>query len=373
MKKIILILIIVLESFLCNAQNWKSGIGISGEIVKEVIEYNLDTLLAGVERNGVFISYDNGNNWKQFALKSESVYSLIKIGKSIIAGTNGHDIYKANSINLPWERVIINNLVVNQLKFQNDIVYACTWGTSGPGGIYLSSDKAITWQKYNINPPYGFLNIDLNTGGRIYTATPDGAYYSDNQSPWVKTTGTWGTNWTVNYIGKDSIIYGNEIDGIFLSKDNGVSAQKLNIPARRTFFIDNTIYAASQDELLYSESLNGSWKDMNLNKNVNRLTKIQDKLFASTTEGVYFYDGSITKIENIKNNDITVLPNPTNGLFELNGIGSEKFIFEIFNSMGQQVLKSQSLRNDISDFEPGIYILRVEHLNKIITFKIIKK
>lgn len=378
MKKIVLILIIVLEAFFCNAQNWKSGIGISNEFVRDIIEYNRDTLLAGVERNGVFISYDNGNNWKQFALKGESVYSLIKIGKSIIAGTNGHDIHKANSINLPWERVTINNLVVNQLKSNNNIVYACTRGTSGPGGIYFSEDNALTWKKLNINTSLGyllniFINIDFNVNGRIFVATPDGAYYCDNQSSWVKTIGTWGTNWTVNYIGKDSIIYGNEIDGIYLSKDNGVSAQLLNVLARRTFFIDDTIYAASIDKLISSKSLNANWENMNLNRNVNSLTKIQNHLFAATTEGVFIYNGSMTKTKSTANNTVTIFPNPITDLFQVKGVGSEKFSLEILNSKGQQVLKSQNLRNDISDFEPGVYITKIAYQNTTIIRKIVKR
>jgi len=378
MKKIKLILIVIFGSFICNAQNWKSGIGISDQIVRDIIEYNSDTLLAGVEKNGVFVSYDNGNHWTQFALKDESVNSLIKIGKSIIAGTSGHDIYKAISINSIWERIAINNLLIGNLKTYNNIIYATTCPYSGPGGgIYCSSDSAKTWQKFITNPPaedMPILAIDFNTNGRVYIGTPWGAGFSENQFSWVGTSGMGGLHLvsTVNYIGKDSIIYGGGGD-IFLSKDNGASSQKLsNITGSFTFFFDDTIYVSSEEELMYSKRISESWKNMNLNRQVIRLTKIQNKLFAATTEGVYISDGSTTNIENIERNDITIFPNPTTGQFEIKGIGSEKFRMAIFNSKGQQVLKSQSLWNDISDFQPGIYILRLEYMNNIIIRKIIK-
>lgn len=388
MKKAKLIFIIILGSFICNAQNWKSGIGISDQIVRDIIEYNKDTLIAGVEKNGVFVSYDNGNNWTQFALKDESVNSLIKIGKSIIAGTSGHDIYKAISINSIWKRVAINNLLIGNLKTYNDIIYATTCPYSGPGGgIYCSSDSSKTWKKFITNPIYPdfpILNMDFNTNGRVYIGTPWGASYSENQFSWVSTTGIFSDKVisTVNYIGKDSIIYGGGED-IFLSADNGASAQKLSnisglntlskISGLNTFFIDDIIYVASYDTLMYSKRLSEGWKKMNLNRNVLRLTKIQNKLFAETTEGVYISDGSTTNIENIEKDDITIFPNPTTGQFEIKGIGNETISVEILNSIGQQVLKSQNIKNDISDFKPGIYLLRIAYRNRTVVRQIIKK
>lgn len=373
MKKIRLFLVIILASFFCNAQNWKSGIGISDQIVRDIIEYNSDTLIAGVEKKGVFISYDKGRSWTQFALNGESIYSLIKIDRTIIAGTEGHDIYRSNSINSTWERVVINNLVVNELKSYNGIVYACTYGSAGPGGIYTSSDHAKTWQQYGTSiPPYQFLSIDFNPNGRIYAATPNGAYYSDKPSSWIS-TGIGGTVWTVNYIGKDSILYGDESNGILFSNDNGATGHKLEIFGRRTFFIDDTIYAASSYELMFTKSLSEGWKNLNLNRSLNRLTKIQNQLFAATTEGVYIFSSSPTKNNSIKSQNFGVFPNPTTGLFELDGIEPEKFLLEIFNSNGQKVLESQNLRNDISVFEPGIYILRIEHMNNKMISKIIKQ
>ena len=222
MKKLGFILVLITESFICNSQvwnseiensdtntqNWISGIGISDKIVRDIIEYSEDTLLAGVDEDGIYISYDNGSHWVQFALQGETVYSLIKIGTSVLAGTYGNDIYKTVSIDSTWKSVSINGLVINALKLYKDTVYACTYGLSGPGSVYISSDTGNTWIQYITTAPYAYLDIDFNLNGRVYVATPFGAYYSDNRSPWTQTTGNSGTTRTVNYLGNDSIIYG---------------------------------------------------------------------------------------------------------------------------------------------------------------------
>ena len=46
---------------------------------------------------------------------------------------------------------------------------------------------------------------------------------------------------------------------------------------------------------------------------------------------------------------------------------------DIYNSLGQEVFKSQSLINDISSFKPGLYFIRIENRNNIEVSKIIKK
>jgi hypothetical protein len=377
MKKISLILISIYIFSICKADNWKSGIGISDFSVNSIIEYNIDTLLAGTENNGIFISYDKGNHWTQFSLKDETILSLLKVGKTVIAGTDNSDIYKADSINSKWNKITINNLTIYSIKLHNDTIFACGGGTLGPGSIYTSTDTGKTWHKYNTTPPYVYLDIDFSLSGRTYVTTSFGAYYSDNQAPWILTKGDLlSAIWTVSYIGSNSIIYGNH-NYIFLSTNNGVSAQYLNSLGGRTFFIDDTIYITGLN-IMYSSDLKKDWDTIPINKSINTLSKIQNILFIGTTTGIYYgtktdsTTESITIINNINKNMIKIFPNPTTGIFEIIGLKDELLNIEFYNLTGCRILESKSLINDISTMKNGIYFLKVKYRNKILITKLIK-
>gem|GEM_PF-6564325 len=81
--------------------------------------------------------------------------------------------------------------------------------------------------------------MDANDDGRFFAATPFGAFYSDNQSPWIQTMDFGGTIRSVYYIGSDSLIYGTDF-GIYLSTDNGVSGSYLSgIDPGTIYIFDN--------------------------------------------------------------------------------------------------------------------------------------
>ncbi len=372
MKTIGLIITILLESFICSAQDWTPMIGIEDMAVNDIIEYNEDTLLAGVDNYGIYISYDGGSYWNAFALQGETIHTLIKIGTSIMAGTE-NGIFKTNTINSTWYNILDNSLVVNTLKTNNDTVFACTYSYIGPGAVYFSADTGYTWNQYGTIPPYAYLDIDFNPAGRIYVSTPDGAEYTENQSPWIHTTGNYVPTWTVTYIGNDSILYGG--DGmIYLSTDNGVSSYELNGGAGggSIFYINDTVYFGSGGELKYSNDLSQNWKTTGLYKTVKILTKIENKLFAGTASGIYM-NSLITRTREIRKNNIKVLPNPTSSVFRITGIESSQFTIDIYNLSGQKIYTSQELNNDISQFESGLYIMRITLNNSIINKKIIKE
>jgi photosystem II stability/assembly factor-like uncharacterized protein len=392
MKILALSLLILLIFSLCNAQKWNSAIGISGKLVSTVINYNSDTLLAGVDKNGIYISYDKGIHWAQFALQGETVHSLIKVNRSIIAGTYLHDIFTAGSINSNWNKVIINNLDIYALKIYSDVVYACTVSASGPAAVYASSDIGKTWQKFGATPPYAFLDIDFNSDGRAFVATPFGAYYSDNQSPWILTGGP--TVWNVICIGKDSILYGTA-DGIYLSKDNGVTMRALEsiestLNAGRTFCFNDTIYVNTGFDIMYTADISKQWKSLNfsLGDNFKTMNKIENKIFVGTNSGMYYCnldsvnhnDTTINEpndttiyINHFNRNAITIYPNPTTGIFEIQGVESDDIIIDIYNLAGQKVLKSKSVVNDISSLKSGLYFIKIKKRNIIVIRKLIKE
>lgn len=378
MKKILLIPVFVSIGVFVYAQNWIQANGIADKTVRTIISCNADTLLAGVDDEGIFISHDNGENWENFALSGETVYSLVQIGNSIVAGTEGNDFYRAETLDASWDNVLINNdLVISTLSFDHDTLFACTWGDTGPGAVYFSADTGKTWAQFGTTPPYAFIDIAFNSNGRAYVATPVGAHYADNQSSWVKSTGFGGTVRTVDYIGNDSLIYGTE-EGIFLSSDNGVSGQALE-------GIDNGVSIHYQNDtfyatmvgfgLYYTNKIGADWLSLDFDKYVLSLLKVSGKLLAGTPEGIFFLADPPDHIsDQVRSSDMEVFPNPVTDRLYIDHHDMDIDKVDIIDTSGQLVLESTGSKAvDVSSLNPGIYFYRILTLERSYAGTLIKE
>jgi hypothetical protein len=378
MKKAVLFFTILHFTFFVNAQNWTSANGVSN-YVWTIISYNDDTLLAGVYEEGIYISYDGGNNWSDFALPGENIYSLIKIGNTILAGTEGNDIYKTTSLGSSWQNIYIDNVAVYSLSYKNDILYACAGAVTGPGGVYASLDTGNTWNQYGSTPPYTFFDIDFSPNGRAFVGTVMGIYYSDNQSPWVQTYPPGQDNsFSLVYLGNDSIIYGFT-GHIYLSIDNGISAQQIeNLSCAGNegyvFYIEDTIYAATSIDLLYSPDHCAQWISLGLSKKVYALIKHDGFLIAGTDEGIYINSGDPTIVENKSAfKDYKLFPNPTRGMVYIRNLDSETFNIEIININGQIEKTTNNSMINLSDLSSGLYYYRLQVNERTYFGKIVKE
>ena len=70
----------------------------------------------------------------------------------------------------------------------------------------------------------------------------------------------------------------------------------------------------------------------------------------------------VTGVANIVTNNFLVYPNPSNGMFNIQPLNAEILEYEVFNTLGQQILKQQQNNFiDISSFPKGIYILNIKN------------
>ncbi|MBK8625833.1 MAG: T9SS type A sorting domain-containing protein [Saprospiraceae bacterium] len=68
--------------------------------------------------------------------------------------------------------------------------------------------------------------------------------------------------------------------------------------------------------------------------------------------------------------DFSIIPNPTNGRFEIKTAGSSINNIQVIDASGSVIKSFQNdVQGDISDLSPGLYFLKINYKN---TFKIIK-
>ncbi len=88
-------------------------------------------------------------------------------------------------------------------------------------------------------------------------------------------------------------------------------------------------------------------------------------IIASATNAQTQYDGLTTSFKNnlILDDDLTLYPNPTNGLVNIIQVKNHYNVVEVFNSNGQLITKKQLLtlnqNIDLSKYTKGIYILKL--------------
>ncbi len=104
--------------------------------------------MADVADSGVYISIDKGAHWSPFALNGEDIYSLMKIDNRILAGTANNDIFISDKPYNQWVNKQIANLTFYKLSELNELIFGCTAGSTGPGGLYASLDKGDSWSVY---------------------------------------------------------------------------------------------------------------------------------------------------------------------------------------------------------------------------------
>ena len=71
--------------------------------------------------------------------------------------------------------------------------------------------------------------------------------------------------------------------------------------------------------------------------------------------------------------NLKVYPNPTNEILKIDYVFSEKADYTIYDLTGKKIAQDQIINNEISlNIENGIYLLKIETENQVVTHRIIK-
>ena len=238
---------------------------------------------------------------------------------------------------------------------QIEVVDDNVWFSTNNGRIYHSIDRGNNWTVYQspisdfgsaeVNGNLSFADsqngVIIDNSGNVYRSTNAGASWTQ-----ISTTGPVYTSGLCFIEGTNTIF--STGGGSSFSNDGGYSWNPIDTSTH--------LYVDFHDENI---GWSGGWT--------------QETGFV-TVGGVWKWeDFSLDIDEIIDLNELKYFPNPTSGILNISYSGN--LIISVFDINGRKLLLTENKTVDFTEFNDGIYIVKVKELNSnfVKHFKIIKK
>ncbi len=397
MKKITILLVAIFTlSKVVNAQ-WTEvnsdmpNAGISTDVESFAA---IGTQLLAATNTGVYLTNNNGSSWSgvNSGITNTDIEALAAIGTKLFAGT-GNGIFKSNDNGSTWTSIstgldISMGTSVYSLFASGTNLFAGT-----EAGVALSAPPYTSWTMINTGltktDVYAFAQIGNNIFAGILFS---GVFVTNNNGgSWTAVNSGLPTGFNSDFesfaVSGPNLFAADLGGGIFLSTNNGTSWTGINtglteLSVHALAISGQNIFAGTDAGVFLSNNNGGSWVQMNIgltNLTVQSLTIFGTYLFAGTTNGVFRASlNSFVGINEMQNENmqVSIYPNPSNGIFTITSNKIEKTKIEIYNSIGECILNRELTKGtddiNLSDLPNGIYSIKLTGENWTEHKKIIK-
>lgn len=157
----------------------------------------------------------------------------------------------------------------------------------------------------------------------------------------------------------------------YLSNTYTVNGNTVNLTVCYWFNVLQPVYQMSND--FFIPIVNSGEYTINVSIFHSSSTTVCDYFSAGPTSTINFLD--VDSFENVAEN-FALFPNPTNGKIEFKGDKSLIKKFSIFDSLGRMIKNEENILNnsfELSEFNDGIYFIKIETENENFTQKILLK
>ena len=346
---------------------WKDWLGADG--MESFVDKNDSNILYGtIQFGALYKSITGGNsyfdlsepdgkgvdntwNWvvpfEQDPLISDAIYvAYDEVYKSIDGGVNWTSISQNFADDLDHLKVAPSD---------NNILYA-----SINGSLYKTVDGGATnWM--SLSGFSGFINSIA-----IHPSNPNKIAIATNSTEKVYVSIDGGANWSSylkdlpNFISQALVWEDNGVDGLYLGMNYGV------------YYIDNTFvnwqpFSNNLPNVIISEL---------------EVNTANNKVYAATYgRGLWRSNNFATSlsVKEFELNNISLYPNPTSKVINLLWNRNDHVTIKIFNAIGKLVYFAKNknlikpLSIDVSQYASGLYFVKINNTDSVITKKLIVK
>ncbi len=211
-----------------DAKTWtKSSFDGKGEI--KLFALNDSKILANPSKKGIYVTSNFPENWDMINsdFKNEMSCAVSNSG-NIIYGTKEKGIYvsKDNGRTIENSFSGLSNFGINALTIKNNIIFAAT-----NGGIFSSTDNAKNWVLVEKGLEKAQIYSFATKGDTLFAGSnPFGVLVSiDNGKTWKDYNSGLKSVFIKSIIVHNEALYLGTLDGIYVSKDNALTWENLNV------------------------------------------------------------------------------------------------------------------------------------------------
>ena len=205
---------------------------------------------------GLYRTLDSGKSWSRIS-DDGFVINTLDIHPDrpnrIVIGTEGDGVYISEDRGQTYERRSdgLHNLRIGALATDpvaKDRVYAVVRLAGSSSGIYASSDRGRSWRRLNQTPLPEILSLVVRSGEgpRFVAGSERGFFYSADGQDWTRSEpSTLPIRVEKILLYNDSRLFAATSDGVFTSKDGGISWYRLGEPDSRVLDLTVARYKGS--------------------------------------------------------------------------------------------------------------------------------
>lgn len=304
------------------------------------IDSSNNTIFAAIPGGGLFTSNDQAQTWTKHTLNDEYNASLYITGLDynngrLLAASEG-GIYKSMDNGQTWEWLSwTQGYTILSLPEQPDTIMVGVYLSSSwnPVGFVRSNDGGVTWLQCNEGLTVTRItDLDLSPHhpGRVYAATDNGVYLSQNggMDGWTNISGNLPPGLVISLLCDqftENTLYVCKQEGLFKSVNGGndwTDITPVNYTDKSTRIAfqesDSVLYVGTSNGLFMSQDYGNSWQSINrgLQNTVIKAINTDNNLniMVGTEDGFY-----------MKSRQDTTWRRMVNGLHAFN---SECFLFD---------------------------------------------
>jgi photosystem II stability/assembly factor-like uncharacterized protein len=237
-----------------NGLSWtQAGIGLNNRVVYALTMFG-NYLYAGTDI-GVWRTSNNGAYWSLIGLNNNEIYSLASNQTRAFAGLHLSGLFYSSG-GTSWFISSLNVINIKSIAVNGNFILA---GAGGNAGVYLSTNNGNNWTGTSLNNK-SVYSLALN-GSNAYAGTGGGVYYSrDSGHTWTRSSLNNDLVYSLAVAG-NAVYAGTELNGVFLSTNNGLNWSQLNdgLPAGITIYslylYNNYVYAGASQNSVYRRPL----------------------------------------------------------------------------------------------------------------------
>lgn len=286
-------------------ESWKPT-GIKGEVYSFSLTSNENNLFAGTDTyGGVFKSDINGMNWSQTAMNHYNVMGLKAKGDTIIAGTEGYGVYLSTNNGINWTLTGSGSSLsyVYSVAFKENNIFIGTYG-----GVYRSTNGGYNWFQTSM---VGYrIYCLLLTGNKLFATLQNHEiqYTTNNGINWIWAGGGLIGRDIWSLTNNDNIMFAGTDIGVFCSTNFGLNWYSTSNGISTTYSL------AANGKYIFAGANNGFF--VSLNNGANWIKKndgfdsvypikslmLKNSYIYAATYGNGIWKRSLSEIIGIKNN-----------------------------------------------------------------------